>query len=207
MMTADRPKLPVRPRSCPGDPHAGASWPFIHGQRPIHLGHGPEGFESIAGAARPLSLSGGGPPTPRQHAQAAERLGCRANRLTSPARGGALDISTSEDDAGCAIIAHLRCRKTRRAGEDEGEGSAIGDPHAPANSAHSLAIWWRRSTRHRGPCFTGPGTAHLLVVRLGGYVVRQSPERYFACSGATHRRQARSLTALLLSSPVDKRIC
>ena len=173
-------------------------------------GREPEGLGSIAAAARPPDVCG---PQTRlgRHVRNVRRWRARfeyrANKLTSPAPTGAFDISKTEDDASCAIIAHLRCRRPRRDGEDEGERSAIDGPHAPANSARSLAIWWRHSTRHRGSCFTGPGTAHLLVVRLGGLSLDKSPERHFACSGATHRRQARSLTVLLLSSPVDSRIC
>src|SRR6516165_6528847 len=136
-----------------------------------------EDFGSIA-AARAPDVCGGWQTRLGRHLRNARRWrgrsAYRANKLTSPAPTGALDISKSEDDASCAIIAHLRCRR-QRDGEDEGERSAIDDPHAPANSARSLAMWWRHSTRHRGSCFTGPGTAHLLVVRLGGLSLDNRP--------------------------------
>jgi len=141
-------------------------------------GREPEGLGSIAAAARPPDVCG---PQTRlgRHVRNARRWRARfeyrANKLTSPAPTGAFDISKTEDDASCAIIAHLRCRRPRRDGEDEGERSAIDGPHAPANSARSLAIWWRHSTRHRGSCFAGPGTAHLLVVRLEGLSLDNRP--------------------------------
>jgi hypothetical protein len=179
MMTADRPKPSARPRSCPVDARAGTSWSFIHCRYALCPAMSRKAFKSSAGAARPPDVRGG-PQTrlarPVRNARRCRtRSEYRANKLTSHAPTGALDIAKSEDDASCAIIAHLRCRRPRRDGDDEGKRSAIGDPHAPANSARSLAIWWRRSTRHRGSCFTGPGTAHLLVVRLGGLSLDNRP--------------------------------
>ena len=178
-MTADPPKPSARPRSCPGDPRAGASWSFIHCRYALCQATSRKALKSIAGAARHPDVRGG--PQARLGRQVGNasrgraRSEYRGNKLTSPASTGALDTAKSEDDASCAIIAHLRCRRPRRDGEDEGKRSAIGDPHAPANSARSLAIWWRRSTRHCGSCFTGPGTAHLLVVRLGGLSLDNRP--------------------------------
>ena len=135
---------------------------------PFGAAQKPEGLRSIAGAAGapgwrlPTAAPRRLPPT------RGSRSRCRADRLTVPASISAMVIAKSEDDPSCAIIAHLRCRRPRRDGEDEVERSVTDGPHAPAKSARSLAIWWRHSGRYRGPCFTGPGTAHLLVVRLKG---------------------------------------